>query len=231
MGIVETVIAGIIVSVISYVAGVARTNISSQLPSQISGSQRIYNQDKLYEELIERLEKQQKLPEEVIFIQHSGYMVVKAICRLLERGINVTLYQQNPETDIIAEYDSLKTRIRGVQESIIYMEGTRTFQAQLTIKLFRTPASLRAVLVKGKRPEGTVLETLIVSWYLYWVDSDNNQLRIRGSENPGIILNRDSSKKFEDFEKLVLETQRFLDSEHRGTHSKRLSDHVSICDN
>lgn len=214
------------VSAISAIPGFVKEKFGSRWPFRLLGSPHI-DQNKLYEELIDRVVQQQIPPKEVIFIQHSGCTVVPVICKLLERGINVTLYQQNPNVDILAESDSLRRRIEGVPEDIeTRMKNAREFKGDLTIKWFRTPASIRAVLVKGK-----FLETLIVSWYIYGFDSENKQLKIRGSENPAILLNKDSSTKFEDFERLVSETQQRLDNERRSIDKGELHSHISIYKN
>lgn len=214
MGIVEAVISGLIVSIVS---GFGAIIIKTKFFSEISlTSCRLDDQDKLYHEAIRQIKNDPKRPNEVVFIQHSGHIVQREICDLLKSGINVKLYQQSPNIGIISKSYSIKERINRLPKDIKIKEENTNFKGKLTVRRFRTPASLRALFVEDK--------FLILSWYNYY---NNEQLRIVGSENPGIFVKK-GSPKFIEMQEMISKTMISHDAESNTNDPQHLSMNITI---
>jgi hypothetical protein len=213
MGIVETVVSGLIVSIVSAIGGaMIKSKFFSELPLT---SYRLDDQGKHYTEVVRQIIKSPNRPSEVIFIQHSGHIVQREICDLLKSGINVKLYQQSPETEIISKSNSIKERINRLPQDIKIIEENTSFRGRLTIKRFHTPASLRAIFVEDK--------ILVLSWYNYF---SNGQLKVVGSENPGILV-KNGSPKFTELKEMISKTMTSHDSESNNS-VQMLSNNIVI---
>jgi hypothetical protein len=214
MGIVEAVISGLIVSIVSgFGAIIIKSKFFSELPLT---SCRLDDQGKLYGEAIKQIINNSKRPNEVVFIQHSGHIVQREICDLLKSGINVKLYQQSPSTGIISKSVSMKERINRLPKDIKIVEENTNFKGKLTIRRFRTPASLRAIFVEDK--------FIILSWYSYY---NNGQLRIVGSENPGILVKK-GSPKFMELKEMISKAMISHDAESYTNDPQHLSMNITI---
>lgn len=146
---------------------------------------KIAKQDILYEELIKWI-FQNKTPEKITFIQHSGVLLRdKIIDPLMRLNTNIILYQQCDEiwNKLNLGVDT-KDRILQVPRELYLREGNNRndpnncYKAHLYIKRFYSPASVRAVLVDS--------DVLIISWYVY--SQREGKTNIKGSEYPGVMV-------------------------------------------
>ena len=209
MGIVESVISRLIASRVSrFVEIMIESKFFSNLPLT---AYRLDDQNKLYKEVIEEITKDPKPPSEVVFIHHSGQVIQYEICNLLKSGINVELYQQSPGIDILSQSD-IRNAIEEVPRAIRRQEQNTNFKGKLTIRRLHTPVSLRAFFVEDK--------LLILSWYNYYTNN-SRELRIVGSENPGILV-RKGSRKFMELREMIRETM--------NSHRPQSNDGVQLSD-
>ena len=163
------------------------------------------DQSKLYELALQDAQTLVREHEQVIFIQHSGYMVTNQIISLLKQGVDVVLYQQEPSIKLLANLESIRTRIKLFPQQISVNYGNAHYRGRLTVKRFTSPASLRVLYIKEK--------LLILSWYNYLYIG--RELKIVGSENPGLLL-RNSDSGFTDYSVMVNELLSSYDKE--STH-------------
>ncbi|MDB9431953.1 hypothetical protein [Microcystis aeruginosa] len=156
------------------------------------GNLRIDQQDILYKELIEWI-FQNKTPEKITFIQHSGVLLRDNIlARLMRLNTKIILYQQCDEIwDKLNLGGDTKDRILQVPKELYLRERNNRndtnncYKANLCIKRFYSPASVRAVLVDS--------DVLIISWYVYSQD-DEGKTNIKGSEYPGLMVFKETTE-------------------------------------
>jgi len=156
------------------------------------GNLRIDQQDILYKELIEWI-FQNKTPEKITFIQHSGVLLRDNILAPLMRlNTKIILYQQCDEIwDKLNLGGDTKDRILQVPKELHLRERNNRndtnncYKANLCIKRFYSPASVRAVLVDS--------DVLIISWYVYSQD-DEGKTNIKGSEYPGVMVFKETTE-------------------------------------
>jgi hypothetical protein len=167
-----------------------------------SGNLKIAQQDILYEELIKWI-FQNKTPEKITFIQHSGVLLRDNILAPLMRlNTKIILYQQCDEIwDKLNLGGDTKDRILQVPKELHLRERNNRndpdnpYKAHLYIKRFYSPASVRAVLVDS--------DVLIISWYVYSQD-DEGKTNIKGSEYPGLMVFKETTEF--DMLQRILET-------------------------
>ncbi|MCZ8222949.1 MAG: hypothetical protein O9324_03045 [Microcystis sp. LE19-84.1B] len=157
-----------------------------------NGNLKIDQQNTLYEELIKRILKN-KTPEKITFIQHSGVLLRdKILAPLMRLNTKIILYQQCDEIwDTLNLGGDTKDRISGVPKELYLRERNNRndpnncYKANLYIKRFYSPASVRAVLVDS--------DVLIISWYVYSQD-DEGKTNIKGSEYPGLMVFKETTE-------------------------------------
>ena len=157
-----------------------------------SGNLKIAKQDILYKELIKWI-NQNKTPEKITFIQHSGVLLRDNIlARLMRLNTKIILYQQCDEIwDKLNLGGDTKDRILQVPKELHLRERNNRndtnncYKANLYIKRFYSPASVRAVLVDS--------DVLIISWYVYSQD-DEGKTNIKGSEYPGVMVFKETTE-------------------------------------
>ena len=167
-----------------------------------NGNLKIDQQDILYEELIKWI-FQNKTPEKITFIQHSGVLLRDNILAPLMRlNTKIILYQQCDEIwDKLNLGGDTKDRILQVPKELHLRERNNRndpdnpYKAHLYIKRFYSPASVRAVLVDS--------DVLIISWYVYSQD-EQGRTNIKGSEYPGVMVFKETTEF--NMLKLILET-------------------------
>jgi hypothetical protein len=150
------------------------------------------DQSKLYELALQDAQTLVREDKQVIFIQHSGYMVTNQIISLLKQGVDVILYQQEPSVKLLANLPLIRKRITQLPEQISVNYGNVLYRGRLTVKRFTSPASLRVLYIKDK--------LLVLSWYNYYYIG--GELKIAGSENPGLLL-RNLDSDFSDYNIMV----------------------------
>ena len=205
---VESKLSAIVLALLGFIAGSllsnrkATNNVQSStndLKAEIinfkkainSGNLKIAQQDILYEDLIKWI-FQNKTPEKITFIQHSGVLLRDNILDPLMRlNTKIILYQQCDEIwDKLNLGGDTKDRILQVPRELCLREGnnrddTNCYKANLYIKRFYSPASVRAVLVDS--------DVLIISWYVYSQD-DKGKTNIKGSEYPGVMVFKETTE-------------------------------------
>jgi hypothetical protein len=167
-----------------------------------NGTLKIDQQDILYAELIKWI-FQNKTPEKITFIQHSGVLLRDNILAPLMRlNTKIILYQQCDEIwDKLNLGGDTKDRILQVPKELHLRERNNRndpdnpYKAHLYIKRFYSPASVRAVLVDS--------DVLIISWYVYSQD-DEGKTNIKGSEYPGLMVFKETTEF--DMLQRILET-------------------------
>jgi hypothetical protein len=167
-----------------------------------SGNLKIAQQDILYEELTKWI-FQNKTPEKITFIQHSGVLLRdKILDPLMRLNTKIILYQQCDEIwDKLNLGGDTKDRILQVPKELHLRERNNRndpdnpYKAHLYIKRFYSPASVRAVLVDS--------DVLIISWYVYSQD-EQGRTNIKGSEYPGVMVFKETTEF--NILKLILET-------------------------
>ena len=216
---VESKLSAIVLALLGFIAGSllsnrkATNNVQSStndLKAEIinfrkainSGNLKINQQDILYKELIEWI-NQNKTPEKITFIQHSGVLLRDNILDPLMRlNTKIILYQQCDEIwDKLNLGGDTKDRILQVPKELHLRERNNRndpdnrYKAHLYIKRFYSPASVRAVLVDS--------DVLIISWYVYSQD-DEGKTNIKGSEYPGVMVFKETTEF--DMLQRILET-------------------------
>ncbi|MCA2626850.1 MULTISPECIES: hypothetical protein [unclassified Microcystis] len=216
---VESKLSAIVLALLGFIAGSllsnrkATNNVQSStndLKAEIinfrkainSGNLKINQQDILYKELIEWI-NQNKTPEKITFIQHSGVLLRDNILDPLMRlNTKIILYQQCDEIwDKLNLGGDTKDRILQVPKELHLRERNNRndpdnrYKAHLYIKRFYSPASVRAVLVDS--------DVLIISWYVYSQD-DEGKTNIKGSEYPGLMVFKETTEF--DMLQRILET-------------------------
>jgi hypothetical protein len=167
-----------------------------------NGNLKIDQQDILYAELIKWI-FQNKTPEKITFIQHSGVLLRdKILDPLMRLNTEIILYQQCDEIwDTLNLGGDTKDRISQIPRELSLREGKNRrdlkncYKAHLHIKRFYSPASVRAVLVDS--------DVLIISWYVYSQD-EQGRTNIKGSEYPGVMVFKETTEF--NMLKLILET-------------------------
>ena len=167
-----------------------------------NGTLKIDQQDILYAELIKWI-FQNKTPEKITFIQHSGVLLRdKILDPLMRLNTKIILYQQCDEIwDKLNLGGDTKDRILQVPKELHLRERNNRndpdnpYKAHLYIKRFYSPASVRAVLVDS--------DVLIISWYVYSQD-DEGKTNIKGSEYPGLMVFKETTEF--DMLQRILET-------------------------
>lgn len=157
-----------------------------------NGNLKIAQQDTLYAELIKWI-FQNKTPEKITFIQHSGVLLRdKILAPLMRLNTKIILYQQCDEIwDTLNLGGDTKDRISEVPKELYLRERNNRndpnncYKAHLYIKRFYSPASVRAVLVDS--------DVLIISWYVYSQD-DEGKTNITGSEYPGVMVFKETTE-------------------------------------
>ena len=157
-----------------------------------NGNLKIAQQDTLYAELIKWI-FQNKTPEKITFIQHSGVLLRdKILAPLMRLNTKIILYQQCDEIwDTLNLGGDTKDRISEVPKELYLRERNNRndpnncYKANLYIKRFYSPASVRAVLVDS--------DVLIISWYVYSQD-DEGKTNITGSEYPGVMVFKETTE-------------------------------------
>lgn len=205
---VESKLSAIVLALLGFIAGSllsnrkATNNVQSStndLKAEIinfrtainSGNLKIAKQDILYKELIEWI-NQNKTPEKITFIQHSGVLLRDNILDPLMRlNTKIILYQQCDEIwDKLNLGGDTKDRILQVPRELHLREGNEQndpnncYKANLYIKRFYSPASVRAVLVDS--------DVLIISWYVY--SQREGKTNIKGSEYPGVMVFKETTE-------------------------------------
>ncbi|MCA2653942.1 hypothetical protein [Microcystis sp. M061S2] len=201
---VESKLSAIVLALLGFIAGSllsnrkATNNVQSStndLKAEIinfrkainSGNLKIANQDILYAELIDWIKQNQTHPKKITFIQHSGFVLIDTLHRLMPFETEITLYQQCAEMwdkDKLNLGGDTKDRISKVPGELHLREGNNQndpnscYKAHLYIKRFYSPASVRAVLVDS--------DVLIISWYVY--SQREGKTNIKGSEYPGLMV-------------------------------------------
>jgi len=206
---VESKLSAIVLALLGFIAGSllsnrkATNNVQSStndLKAEIinfskainSGNLKIAKQDILYKELIKWI-NQNKTPEKITFIQHSGVLLRDNILAPLMRlNTKIILYQQCDEIwDKLNLGGDTKDRILQVPKELHLRERNNRndtnncYKANLCIKRFYSPASVRAVLVDS--------DVLIISWYVYSQD-DEGKTNIKGSEYPGVMVFKETTE-------------------------------------
>jgi len=206
---VESKLSAIVLALLGFIAGSllsnrkATNNVQSStndLKAEIinfskainSGNLKIAKQDILYKELIKWI-NQNKTPEKITFIQHSGVLLRDNILAPLMRlNTKIILYQQCDEIwDKLNLGGDTKDRILQVPKELHLRERNNRndpdnrYKAHLYIKRFYSPASVRAVLVDS--------DVLIISWYVYSQD-DEGKTNIKGSEYPGLMVFKETTE-------------------------------------
>lgn len=172
----------------------------------------IDSQDTLYGELIHWIKQKKRVPKKITFIHHSGFVLINQVLdQLICLDTEIYLYQQTSKMwDTLNLVGDTKERLSRVEKEMHRREVNRKrlenrHKARLHIKRFRSPASLRAILVDD--------EALIISWYLYYFDPQNEpKTGITGSENPGILLFR-GSPEFQPLYEMLVRVCEDLDRE------------------
>lgn len=205
---VESKLSAIVLALLGFIAGSLLSNrkatndvqsSTNDLKEEIinfkkainSGNLKIAQQDILYEELIDWI-KQNQTPEKITFIQHSGVLLRDNILDPLMRlNTKIILYQQCDEIwDKLNLGGDTKDRILQVPKELHLRERNNRndtnncYKANLYIKRFYSPASVRAVLVDS--------DVLIISWYVYSQD-DEGKTNIKGSEYPGVMVFKETT--------------------------------------
>jgi hypothetical protein len=209
---VESKLSAIVLALLGFIAGSLLSNrkATNNLQSSTedlrkainSGNLKIAQQDILYEELIKWI-FQNKTPEKITFIQHSGVLLRDNILAPLMRlNTKIILYQQCDEIwDKLNLGGDTKDRILQVPKELHLRERNNRndpdnpYKAHLYIKRFYSPASVRAVLVDS--------DVLIISWYVYSQD-DEGKTNIKGSEYPGLMVFKETTEF--DMLQRILET-------------------------
>lgn len=206
---VESKLSAIVLALLGFIAGSLLSNrkatndvqsSTNDLKAEIinfkkainSGNLKIAQQDILYKELIEWI-FQNKTPEKITFIQHSGVLLRDNIlARLMRLNTKIILYQQCDEIwDKLNLGGDTKDRILQVPKELHLRERNNRndpdncYKANLYIKRFYSPASVRAVLVDS--------DVLIISWYVYSQD-DEGKTNIKGSEYPGVMVFKETTE-------------------------------------
>ncbi|MCA2828125.1 MAG: hypothetical protein IM461_01590 [Microcystis sp. M086S1] len=167
-----------------------------------NGNLEIAQQDILYAELIKWI-FQNKTPEKITFIQHSGVLLRdKILAPLMRLNTKIILYQQCDQIwDRLNLGGDTKDRISQIPRELYLRERNNRhdpnncYNAHLYIKRFYSPASVRAVLVDS--------DVLIISWYVYSQD-EQGRTNIKGSEYPGVMVFKETTEF--NILKLILET-------------------------
>ena len=224
---VESKLSAIVLALLGFIAGSllsnrkATNNVQSStndLKAEIinfrkainSGNLKINQQDILYKELIEWI-NQNKTPEKITFIQHSGVLLRDNILDPLMRlNTKIILYQQCDEIwDKLNLGGDTKDRILQVPKELHLRERNNRndpdnrYKAHLYIKRFYSPASVRAVLVDS--------DVLIISWYVYSQD-DEGKTNIKGSEYPGLMVFKETTE-FDMLQRILKTICEALDKE------------------
>lgn len=206
---VESKLSAIVLALLGFIAGSLLSNRKATNDVQLSTNnlnKEIYNlratinnrnlkiakQDTLYEELITWI-FQNKTPEKITFIQHSGVLLRdKILAPLMRLNTKIILYQQCDEIwDTLNLGGDTKDRISEVPNELHLRERNNRndpdncYKANLYIKRFYSPASVRAVLVDS--------DVLIISWYVYSQD-DKGKTNIKGSEYPGVMVFKETTE-------------------------------------
>ena len=209
---VESKLSAIVLALLGFIAGSLLSNRKATNNLQSStedlkkainnGTLKIDQQDILYAELIKWI-FQNKTPEKITFIQHSGVLLRdKILDPLMRLNTEIILYQQCDEIwDTLNLGGDTKDRISEIPRELSLREGKNRrdlkncYKAHLHIKRFYSPASVRAVLVDS--------DVLIISWYVYSQD-DEGKTNIKGSEYPGLMVFKETTEF--DMLQRILET-------------------------
>jgi hypothetical protein len=209
---VESKLSAIVLALLGFIAGSLLSNRKATNNLQSStedlkkainnGTLKIDQQDILYAELIKWI-FQNKTPEKITFIQHSGVLLRdKILDPLMRLNTEIILYQQCDEIwDTLNLGGDTKDRISQIPRELSLREGKNRrdlkncYKAHLHIKRFYSPASVRAVLVDS--------DVLIISWYVYSQD-DEGKTNIKGSEYPGLMVFKETTEF--DMLQRILET-------------------------
>lgn len=206
---VESKLSAIVLALLGFIAGSllsnrkATNNVQSStndLKAEIinfrkainSGNLKIAKQHNiLYEDLIEWINQNKTPPKKITFIQHSGYVLIDILDRLMLLETDIILYQQCDEIwDKLNLGGDTKNRISEVPRELHLREGNKQndpnncYKADLYIKRFYSPASVRAVLVDS--------DVLIISWYVY--SQREGKTNIKGSEYPGVMVFKETTE-------------------------------------
>ena len=206
---VESKLSAIVLALLGFIAGSllsnrkATNNVQSStndLNAEIinfrkginSGNLKIAKQHNiLYEDLIKWINQNKTLPKKITFIQHSGYVLIDILDRLMPLETDIILYQQCDEIwDKLNLGGDTKNRISEVPRELHLREGNNQndpnncYKAHLYIKRFYSPASVRAVLVDS--------DVLIISWYVY--SQREGKTNIKGSEYPGVMVFKETTE-------------------------------------
>lgn len=213
--IIANIFSGVAVAVIGFIGGfIYKSKLFQRLSRR---SLRIDEQESLYEMLIEEVLRNPTDFKEVVFIQHSGHIVTRDICRLLYNNVNVVLYQQDPHIAMLANSPMLIDRITHVPDNILIQEQAKRFNGRLVIRRFKATACLRALMVDDK--------AIVVSWYLYRLENGN--VKMCGSENMGVLV-RQNAPEFELLSGMVKHVRTALDAEQYGCNEKSFSNSNNI---
>ncbi|TRU44143.1 MAG: hypothetical protein EWV91_17055 [Microcystis aeruginosa Ma_QC_Ca_00000000_S207] len=209
---VESKLSAIVLALLGFIAGSLLSNRKATNNLQSStedlkkainnGNLKIDQQDILYAELIKWI-FQNKTPEKITFIQHSGVLLRdKILAPLMRLNTKIILYQQCDQIwDRLNLGGDTKDRISQIPRELSLRERNNRhdpnncYNAHLYIKRFYSPASVRAVLVDS--------DVLIISWYVYSQD-DEGKTNIKGSEYPGLMVFKETTEF--DMLQRILET-------------------------
>lgn len=176
------------------------------------------SQDALYADIIDRIANNKMAARKVVFLQHSGSMVAREICKLAQtrRDMELVLYQQSPDCACLCGAKKLTDRIDAVNSNFAYMDDVNPFRSAVAIRTFKEPAALRAMIIDDR--------VIVFSWYLHL--GQNSSLKIMGSENVGMYIT-DGAPEFKLIHDLLNHSIHSYDKACKGEVIK-LSEHVTM---
>lgn len=176
------------------------------------------SQDSLYADIIDRIMSNRMAARKIVFLQHSGSMVAREICKLAQsrRDMELVLYQQSPECACLSGAKMLTDRIEAVNSCFAYMDLVNPFSSIVTIRTFKEPAALRAMIIDDR--------VIVFSWYMHL--GQNDRLKIIGSENVGMYIT-DGAPEFKLIHDLLNHLIRSYDKDCNGK-VVQLSEHVTV---
>ena len=141
-----------------------------------------------YHMLANRIKKMQKVSDAVL-IQYSGQHVTTLCTTLLDKGANVEIYLQHPDS---ACHPRQSEKIKGLLPSLtdLFRDGPGT----LKVFLYKATASLRAVSIN----DGTLLS---VGWYTFHQFNDH-EISVYGHSRP-MVMAAEGCRGFEELRQNV----------------------------
>lgn len=176
------------------------------------------SQDGMYADIIDRIATNKMAARKVVFLQHSGNMVVREICKPAQtrRDMELVLYQRSPNCACLSGAKTLTDRIHAVNANFAYMDRVKPFCSDVAIRTFKEPAALRAMIIDDR--------VIVFSWYLHL--GQNESLRIMGSENVG-MYSTEGALEFKLIHDLLNHSIHSYDKACSGDLVK-LSEHVTL---